>query len=421
MTTVDDRPRIVEFPALKEAQGKLAAKRDQLAAVLTEAGPNYDMSQVKSLQGDSKAKVEQLQAWNAEIDDLKKAVDEHLVVAKAAWEAKEYGAARESGTHRDDEGPQVKGGRRKSFGAMVAESPAIKGFKAGSSSGPTARIDVEVKTLFSTSAGWDPEDTRTGRLTEYPTRPIRVIDVFPQTTTGQSTVKYMEETVFVNNAAEVAEGGAFPEVQLKVEEKTSEVRKIPAFLPVTEETFEDEPRAQSYVENRLPSMLRQRIDLQLLVGNGTAPNLRGLENVSGIQTQALGADPIPDAIYKAMRKIRDDGFSEPSHCFIRPEKWETVRLMRTADGLYIWGHPSMVGPVTIWGVPVIETTACTSTKADIGDFTNHAEVAMRRGIDIQISNSHGNYFTEGILAVRADVRLAVIYYRPKAFATVTGL
>jgi HK97 family phage major capsid protein len=245
--------------------------------------------------------------------------------------------------------------------------------------------------------------------------------VFPQTTTSQSTVLYMEETVFVNNAQEVAEAGAFPEVQLKVEEKSSEVRKIPAFLPITEETFEDEPRARSYVENRLPFMLRQRIDLQLLVGNGTAPNLRGLENVSGIQTQALGADPIPDAIYKAMRKIRDDGFAEPSHAFIRPEKWEGVRLMRTADGLYIWGHPSAPGPMTIWGVPVIETTACTSTKVDIGDFTNHSEVAMRRGIDIQISNSHGNYFTEGVLAVRCDIRLAVIYYRPKAFATVTGL
>jgi hypothetical protein len=423
MTVTDDRVRYVEFPALKEAQGKLDAKRDQLASALREAAEhNYDMSRVKSLDGDSTAKVEQIKAWNAEIDDLKKVVDGHLVVAKAAWEAKEYGAARESGAQREDEGPQVKGGVRQRFGDQVLKSDAIKGYKPGQGSGPSARIDIEVKTLFSTSNGWDPEDTRTGRLAEYPTRPApRVIDAFPQTTTGQSTVLYMEETVFVNNAQEVAEGGAYPEVQLKVEEKSSEVRKIPAFLPITEETFEDEPRARSYVENRLPFMLRQRIDLQLLVGNGTAPNLRGLENVTGIQTQALGADPIPDAIYKAMRKIRDDGFAEPSHCFIQPSKWETVRLMRTADGLYIWGHPSMVGPATIWGVPVVETTACTSTKADIGDFTNHSEVAMRRGIDIQISNSHGNYFTEGVLAVRCDVRLAVIYYRPKAFATVTGL
>lgn len=408
---------VLEFPALKEAQGKLDAKRKSLFDVLAEAGPEYDMGKVKSLSGDTHAKVAEIAKMNAEIDQAKAKVTELVTLHKAAQASRETDGSREHGSEQEE------GSRgRKGFGRHLLDSTAIKGYKPGSGSGPMARLDVDLKTLFSTGNGWDPEDTRTGRVAEYATRPApRIIDAFPQTTTRQSTVLYMEETVFVNNAAEVAEGGAFPEVQLKVEEKSSEVRKIPAFLPVTEETFEDEDRARQYVENRLPFMLRQRIDLQLLVGNGTAPNLRGMENVSGIQTQALGSDPIPDAIYKAMRKIRDDGFAEPSHCFIQPSKWEGVRLMRTADGVYIWGHPSMPGPNTIWGVPVVETTACTSTKADIGDFTNHSEVAVRRGIDVQVSNSHGTYFAEGVLALRADVRLAVIFYRPKAFATVTGL
>ncbi len=414
MTTATEE-RVVEFPALKEARAKLDAKRDELAGILSEAGPDYDMGLVKSLTGDTLAKVGEIGRRNKEIIELKGEVDKLLVIGRAAAETKN----REAGA---EQRPEAKGRSGRSFGQQLMESAAIKGYQGRSGNGPMATLDVELKHLFSTGNGWDPEDTRTGRLAEYPTRPApRVVDVFPQTTTSQSTVKYMEETVFVNNAAEVLESGAYPEVQLKVEEKTSEVRKISAFLPVTDETFEDEERARAYVENRLPFMLRQRIDSQLLVGTGTAPNLRGLENVSGIQTQALGADPITDAIYKAMRKIRDDGFAEPSHCFIQPSKWESVRLMRTADGMYIWGHPSMPGPTTVWGVPVIETTAVTSTKVAIGDFANHTEVSVRRGIDIQISNSHGTYFTEGVLAVRCDVRLAVIWYRPKALAVVTGL
>jgi hypothetical protein len=415
---------LIDFPALKEAREGLNAKRDELAGILREAGPTYDMSLVKSLPGDSHAKVAEIHKLNNEIDERKKSVDGYLVIARAAAEAREHAEVGEKGAESGNEQRErgTKGGSRKAFGQQMLESQAIKGYKAGSASGPSSRIDVDLKTLFSTSNGWDPEDTRTGRVNMYPTRPAPlVIDVFPQTTTKQSTVKYMEETVFVNNAAEVAEAGAYPEVTIKVEEKSSEVRKISAFLPITDETFEDEERAQAYVENRLPFMLRQRIDLQLLVGNGTAPNLRGLENITGIQTQALGADPIPDAIYKVMRKIRDDGFAEPSHAFIQPVKWEGVRLMRTADGIYIWGHPSMPGPLTMWGVPVIESTAVTSTKVDVGDFTNHSEVAIRRGIDIQISNSHGTYFAEGVLAVRCDVRLAAIFHRPKAFGAVTGL
>lgn len=422
MTTTEAPDRMVEFPALKEARDKLNAKRDTLAGIFREAGADYDMSQVKSVSGDTQAKVEFIRTLNTEIEDCKSKVDELMVVARAAATAAEHKGAEEAGAENGNTTPATKASRPKAFGELLMASEAIKGFRPGSGQGPLARLDLELKSLFSTSTGWDPEDLRTGRVEMFPTRPApHVLDSFPQTTTTMSTVKYMEETTFTNPAAETAEGGQYPEATLALTERSSEVRKIPVFLPVTDEQFEDEPRARNYVENRLPFMLRQRVDVQLLGGNGTAPNLRGLENVSGIQSQALGADPIPDALYKCMRAIREDGFAEPSHVFIRPSKWEQVQLLRTADGVYIWGHPSMPGPRTIWGVPVVETTAVTATKAALGDFTNFSEVAVRRGIDVQVSNSHGSFFIEGKLAIRADVRLAVVFYRPKAFGVVTGL
>src|SRR5688572_21906098 len=129
MTVTDDRVRYVEFPALKEAQGKLDAKRDQIASTLREAGPNIDMNLVKSISGDSSAKVAQLQAWNAEVDDLKKEVDKHLVVAKSLFDTQEHEAAREAGTHKQDDGPEFKGGGRQRFGDQVLRSDAIKSYK----------------------------------------------------------------------------------------------------------------------------------------------------------------------------------------------------------------------------------------------------------------------------------------------------
>lgn len=417
---------IVEFPALKDAQGKLDAKRKSLADIFAEAGPDYDMSKVKSIAGDTAAKVGEIGKLNAEIDDCKKKVDELLVVARAAAEAKQHEEHAERGSEPGSQPTrETKGGRpRQSFADMLMDSVAVKEFRG--SAGPSATLDIELKALFETGAGggagWDPFDPRTGHLEYMATRPApHVVNVIPQTTTGFSTVKYMEETTLTNSAAETTEGNAYAESALALTEKSSEVRKIATFLPVTDEVFEDEARARSYVENRLPFLLQQRLDSQCLVGSGTAPNLRGTENVSGINTQALGGDPIPDAIYKAMRQIRDTGFAEPSHVFIRPSKWEAVRLLRTADGMYIWGNPSEAGPERIWGVPVIQTTAPTATKAVLGDYTNFAELAVRRGVDVQVSNSHSSYFVEGKLALRADVRVALIHYRPSAFAVVTGL
>ncbi len=423
MAACDDR--VIEFPALKDAQGKLDEKRSNLAGILREAGPEYDMSKIKSLSGDSQAKVEAIRSLNTEIDECKSKVDELMVVARAAAvaaEGKDTGEGGEKGSEQDGTGPELKNRSRKNFAQLIVESQAIKGFRPGSGAGPVARVDIDLKTLFETSTGWAPEDVRGPRIESLATRPAPlVVNFIPQTTTNASTVVYMEETTLTNNAAETAEGGAYPEAALALTEKSSEVRKIATFLPVTDEQFEDEPRARAYVENRLPFMLRQRLDLQTLQGNGTAPNLRGTENIAGIQTQAVGTDPVPDAIYKAMRKIRDDGYAEPSVVFITPAKWEPVRLLRTADGIYIWGHPAMPGPMTIWGVPVVETTAAPATKAILGDYRNFAELAVRRGIDVQVSNSHSTYFVEGKLAIRADVRVALIHYRPKAFAAVTGL
>ncbi|MFJ4828401.1 phage major capsid protein [Streptomyces sp. NPDC088747] len=427
----NDSDRIVEFPALKQAQEKLDEKRKGLAGILSEAGPEYDMSKVKSLSGDTTAKVEEIRKMNAEIIDCKAKVDELLVVGRAAAAAQDTGDGAEGGDGAKGKGrePERKGGRGFiDLGREFADSTAFKNYQRGSGMGPQATLDISLKTLMETPAGWDSEDVRTGRVELMATRPsVHVAAYFPHTTTGMSAVVYMEETTYTNNAAETAEAnqadnqGAYPESALALTERQEPVRKVATFLPVTDEQFEDEPRAQGYVNNRLPYMIQQRLDSQLLVGNGTAPNLRGTENVVGIQTQALGADSVPDAIYKCARKIRDNGFAEPSVVFIAPSKWEGVRLLKTADGQYVWGHPSMVGPFTIWGIPVVETTAVTSTKAVLGDYANFSELAMRRGIDVQVSNSHSDYFVKGKLAIRADMRAAAIHFRPKAFGTVTGL
>jgi len=406
-----------EFPALKAAQGKLDAKRKELADVFKEAGADYDMDKVKSLSGDSAEKVAWIQAKNKEIEEAKEKVEEYKALQVAAENA--VVEAKETGSEpvvKDNGKPSVK-----SLGEQFAESVALKEFKPGADS-PVAHLDLDLKTLFQTSAGWAPESTRSGLVSLMATRPApHVTNSIPQIATNQAAYKYMEETTFTNNAAEADEGATYGEAVLALTQRTQDVEKIAVWLPVTDEQIEDEEGAEGYVNQRLPFMIQQKLDAQVLVGSGTAPALLGTENVTGIQTQALGTDPIPDAILKLFTKIRDDGFAEPSVVFIRPSKWETVQLMRTADGIYIWGHPAQVGPTTIWGVPVVQTTAVTSTKAVAGDYSMHAFLAIRRGIDVKVSNSHSTHFVEGKQAIRADMRCAMVHVRPKAFGNVTGL
>lgn len=412
------------FPALDELTKKIEAKQKDLAGIFDEAGPNMDLSQVKSLSGDTMAKAEEIRKRNDELTDLGKQRDELKAVQRAAEGVRAAGTAGQKATPAAETGSEpgvpARGQQRtKSFGEMFTESKAYKG-RTGSV-GPEVRLDIELKTLMTTTAGWTPETTRTGRLVDFATRPVQVTEIIPTTTTGQAAVVYMEETTFTNNAAEAAEGSAYGEAAFALTEQSSTVRKIAVFVPVTDEQLEDEPQVRGYLDNRLPFMIRQRLDSQILVGTGVAPNLRGINNVVGIQTQAKGTDPTPDAVYKAMVKVRTIGFAEPSAVIMHPNDWQDIRLLRTADGLYIWGNPSEAGPERIWGLTVAQAVAQTENTAVVGDFATFSELAVRRGVDVQVSNSHSTFFTEGKQAVRADLRVALIFYRPAAFCTVTGI
>jgi HK97 family phage major capsid protein len=409
---------------LTELRGEIEERRKRLHEVFEQAGPDMDMSKVTVIDGDSTAKVESVRAINDELDDLVKKAEplekEQADLQRAKRAAAELGEIQNPMQHP----APAKGGsepKQKSLGELFVESKAGTELKGHEVAIPDVDVKALLKTTFETTAGWAPETTRTGRLVEAATRPIQIIDLIPGGSTSQSAVVYMEETTFTNSAAETAEAGAYPESALALTEKSSTVRKVATWLPVTDEQLEDVPQAEGYVNRRLPFMLRQRLDSQIVVGNGTAPNLRGFLNVVGIQTQAKGADPTPDAVYKAMTKVRVTGRALPGAVIFHPNDWQDIRLLRTADGIYVWGNPSEAGPERIWGLPVVQSDAITENTALVGDYANYSELALRRGIEVKVSDSHSDFFVNGKQAIRADLRAALVAYRPAAFCTVTGI
>jgi len=409
------------FPALTEAMEKKAAKEKELAAIFADAGHELDLKAVKQERlpsgvraGDTRAIASLVRKLNDELTEFGKEIDD----LKGVEAASNRGNGGESGDGADSQRKGGDGASTLSVGAAFVKSQAYKG-KQGPI-GPLATLDVELKTLMTTTAGWAPEVFRTGKVVDFATRPLQVTDLIPHTTTGQNAIQYMEETTLTNAAAETAEGGTYAESALALTERSSPVRKISTFLPVTDEQLEDESQVRGYLDNRLGFMVRQRLDAQILTGNGTPPNLLGINNVIGIQTQPKGTDPTPDAVYKAMVLVRVTGRANPNLVVMHPNDWMDIRLLRTADGIYIWGNPSDAGPERIWGLAVAQSDAQTQNTGLVLD-TSFIELSTRRGVDVQISNSHSTFFVEGKQAVRADMRVALVVYRPAAVCTVTGI
>lgn len=415
-------------PAARKA---LQERREYLHKIFEEAGQDLDASKVKVQEfKDGVALATYVRNLNNEIDWVGKRVGEFDELDKIRAENEK--ARTEGSKFRADPSPWAPKGKDgearpvvKSIGQIFTESKALDAARDHQQRSfliddADAKALLERKANFVTSAGWAPESLRTGRVQLDEQREVEVLDFIPALPTGMAAVVYMEETTFTNAAAERAEAGAYAESALALTQRSVTVRSIGTSLPVSDEQLEDVEGVQAYLDQRLGFMVRQRLDSQVLVGDGIAPNLAGTLNVAGINTQALGGDTVLDAFYKGLDLVRVTGRAQPSVFFVHPTDFQPVRLLKTADGIYIWGSPSEAGPDRVWGLPLVLTTAVTQNTAIVGDYARHSGLFIRRGLELQTGYVNAN-FTNGMVTLRAGLRCAMVHYRPSAFTQITGI
>jgi HK97 family phage major capsid protein len=382
--------------------------------------------------------VTRFRTWNEELAKQNGALKDALDIEAAADGNDQALAALDRPTHdlvfgRGEAMPGAMIGtlaEPKTVGRLFVESAQFKASQhlPEGISGKPMEIDLDAvygprqafATLFDTSTGYAPQSIRLPTPITPGEQPVTVASLMPEGRTSQASIAYMEETTTTNAAAETAEGAAKPEAALAFTEKTSAVRKIATSLPVTDESLEDVPFVESYIDSRLGLFVRQREDSQLLVGNGTAPNLRGILNVSGIGTQARGTDASQDAIFKAATVVFTQSFLDATGVVIHPTNWQTIRLMTTVDGIYLFGPPSQPGPDSIWGYDVVRTTAITLNTGLVGAFRSAAEIFRRSDVAISIGWIN-DQFVKNQRTILAEERLALVVFRPKGFCKVTGL
>jgi ATP-dependent protease ClpP protease subunit len=260
-------------------------------------------------------------------------------------------------------------------------------------------------------------------------QPARVAPLLGNFSTNGSSVRYISETSFTNAADTVTEGTVKPEQLWNLTEVDSPVRKVAVYSKFSDEILSDHERLQPFVNGRLMAGVELKLDTQLVTGNGTPPNLTGILNFSGIQTQAKAADTVPDAILKAITKARLTGFFEPDAIVVHPTDWQNLRLIKDSAGQYLGGGPFLgtygngpyVADVPLWGKPVIITTAITVGTALVGMFRMGGEVFYRTGLMLSFTNSDQDDFIKNLITVRCEIRAALAVVHPLAFCSVTGL
>jgi HK97 family phage major capsid protein len=398
--------------ALTDKQGRLAFLQKEWQTLWTSKPErNFTEDETKSLMD-----------WHTEMAGLGVEIDTLKSLDAMAADHVGKGSRQivEDDTRPDGE---YREPRVKSIRETIENNASFKRFRERGSGTAVFEFggDSELKTTLTLSDA-APQNTRLARVEPFPVERRTAADMMMQGTMDTNVLEYYEETTFTNAAAETAENTAKPEAALDWTLRSETASKIAVWIPATTEALADISWLESTIRDRLVFMIRRREDAQLLNGDGTSPNISGITDRSGIQTQAKGADPTPDAILKAANLIRVNSFYEPDGVVIDPLDMQDIRLLRTADGIYIFGSPS--DPYTamrLWGMEVRETTAQTDNTAIVGAFGTAAQVFRRTGITVTASTEHASYFIENKVAILAEERLALAVYRPNAFCTVTGI
>lgn len=322
----------------------------------------------------------------------------------------------------------------RSMGQQFIESDAMSWLKqhpVGSKGSAWKTPSVELQAATLTTTGGSPgsggdliiPDYRPGILPLLFKRLV-VADLMPGGRTDSNSIVFMKESTFTNAADTVAEGGTKPESTLIFDQTSSDVRKIAHWLPVTEEMLEDVPAIRAYIDMRLRLGVELEEEDQLLNGNGTAPNIRGLLNQTGlattITTGGSPGDSNADAIFKQMMALAYTSLVPADGIVMNPTNWQSIALAKNADDLYYGGGPFNTPPIPrLWGLPVVLTPSIAANTALVGAFRTAAQVFRKGGIRVEATNSHASYFITNLVAIRAEERLALVVYRPAAFGKVT--
>lgn len=227
-------------------------------------------------------------------------------------------------------------------------------------------------------------------------------------------------------AKTVGERGLKPLWDPDLTTATANVKKVAITTKVPDEFMADFPAAQSYIDGRLPFMVDTETEFQLLYGSGLNNDLLGIFATAGIQTRAVDTTSditVAASMKKGLTDIRVGSLFEPDGYVFHPYDWETASLLKDNQNRFLAGGPfyipltagTFVELYTLWGKPVVVTTACTYGKPLAGCWKLGAQYFMREGMRLQMTNANEDDFRRNLIALRAEHRLALATYRPVSF------
>jgi len=243
--------------------------------------------------------------------------------------------------------------------------------------------------------------------------PITIRQRIPVIPVSSNAVNALREASFTNAAAEVAQAAEKPESDITFVQYNVVVETIAHWIKVSAQLLADAPAVASYIDTRLRDGLAQRIEWQLLLGDGTSPNLSGLTDAGNFTafTPESGANLV-ESINKAKYALWATG-NAPDTVIVNPADWGAMELAKEAGGAYLYGAPGTNAGMNPFGVAVVLSSHMPAGKFLIGNLGGAATIYQRQGAVVEMGFVNDD-FTRNLVTIRAEERMGLGVDRPSA-------
>ena len=313
--------------------------------------------------------------------------------------------------------------KSEAFGDALNKSESFKAMRDGSVGNASLELKADVL-ISSDFAGASSSRDATGverveGIKRDPSNVTNMMGIIPVGSTSSNVIRYVKESAYTDNAANVAEGSAPTDSEFQLTAEDAVVQKTSAVMTISQEMLDDTPALSSYLSQRLPAKINTVIDDQLIGGSGSSPNLLGLMNggttfAAGGFANAIESAQELDVLYVAMNQLALSNYAA-NGIVLNPTDFHKIALLKDTTNEYLRGNSlvSADGFFRINGVPVYMNNQMAAGNFVVADFSQASQVWQSEVLRVDFGYENNDNFDKYLVSVRGIARIAHSIYLPK--------
>ena len=302
----------------------------------------------------------------------------------------------------------------KFVGLYKANEGALKAIASGTSR-EAVNFDIGVTSKASADMGLTNITAATGFINTFDNEVGRFVrrraflrDIVRTSGVDGAYVEWMDQASADGAVTTVAENAAKPKIDFDLTPRTAKVEVIAGYVTTSKQSLADYKQMSALINDELRQNVELVLDANILTGNGTTPNLKGISSYATAYANTGFAALVDNAseadLWNIMAAQIAAANGMGTHILMHPTdvaKFRSLRKDTTGNYTFPWW---LQDNLSYAGMQIIENTGVTVNTCYVID-ASVCRLAMREDFNVTIGLD-GNNFTKNQVTILGEMRAA---------------